>query len=221
MELVKLEDLPSLLEVIRTMLSTALGSLVLGIVIFIYLVIKVPQVPLVQTLIGRKESRLKYLTESIACAADEPFCRTVVQDIRDAMIFEKATGIYAESKWRRGLVEMRDVTGVSWIIMRRARQYMDMNANGVLYIREFSLADRFEYRFNIMVMWIFLCSAVVSFLGALLLKLGLEITVASILVAILLVGSAMWAATQNWPQEAASNIRDRLNADGAATTVTS
>ncbi|QBE66347.1 hypothetical protein [Pseudoduganella lutea] len=210
MDALKIDSLPAIVEILKELLSTTIGSTVLAIFLFIYLLIKVPQLPLLRSLLSRKESRLKWLNDYSTTSRDEEFCKNVVEDIRDALIFEKATGIYAERAWRKGLVELHDRTGVSWVTMRRARKYMDIAIDGTVFIRQFKLGDRVEARFNTVMMWLFLAIATLLFITIMLFEPSVSLGAAGLLVTFLLVGFAMGAAHQNWPMHAANAINDKL-----------
>lgn len=214
LELIKVEGLPAIVETIRNLLSTPVGSVVLAIFVFSYLVIKVPQVPLIQSLIGRKASRLMWLKEHSISTSEEVYCKSVVEDIRDAMIFEKATGIYAEKNWRKGLVELHDQAGVSWTTMKRARKFMRIESDGTVFIRVFKLGDQIEAWFNAVMTWVFIAMATVVLITAPLFKPTVLSLLSAIPLCILLFGCAVGAAFQNAPKHAATTIRDKLSSNG-------
>lgn len=217
LELIKIDGLPAFTTTVRELLGTTVGTLVFAAFLFSYLVIKVPQIPLFQWLIGLKASRLKWLTDHSTCMTDEVFCKAVVEDIRDAMIFEKATGIYAEKNWRKGLVELHDQTGVSWLTMKRARKFMSLELNGKVSLRGLTVGDRVEAWLNAAMAWVFLAMATLTFITLILIAPKLSIILTGIFLIIILFGCAIGAAVQNSPKYALTLINKKLAAAQAAT----
>lgn len=218
LDLIKIDGLPVVVTTIRELLATAIGTAVFAVFVFSYLAIKIPQIPLFQWLIGLKASRLKWLTEHTACISDDVFCKAVIEDIRDAMIFEKATGIYAEKNWRKALVELHDLTGVSWVIIRRARKFMSLGADGKINIRALTYGDRIEAWFNAAMAWLFLGMATLTFISILLIEPRLPVVLTGVLLLIVLFGCAFGAAIQNLPKHAVIMISEKVCAVNAANT---
>jgi hypothetical protein len=209
-ELIKIDGLPAVAEVIQQLLSTTVGTISFIVFVLLLLVIKIPQIPLFQSFYDRKLKRLRLLEEHYASCTDDLFCKTVVEDIRNAIVFEHATRIYAEKNWRKGLVELHDQTNVSWVIMKRARRFMKIGSDGSIFIRDFTLADKFDDLFNSIMTWVFLTIGVIVFVvGFIFNPTPLSIFYA-MLVATLLFGLAVIAAFQNLPKSSASILKKRL-----------
>jgi hypothetical protein len=199
-----------MVETIRTLIGTPLGSSILAIVLFAYLLVKIPQLPLLQSILGRKESRLKWLNDNLTSMPDEAFCKSVLEDIRDAMIFEKATGMYAEKTWRKGLVDLHDRADVSWLTMRRARKFMDIEPDGTVFIRDFTWSDKFEAGFNTAMTWAFMSMATIVLITVLVVRPSLSFALTAIPLSLLLLGCAIGIAFQNASKHAADEINRKL-----------
>ena len=158
-----------------------------------------------------------WLKEHSTSTSEEVYCKSVVEDIRDAMIFEKATGIYAEKNWRKGLVELHDQTGVSWTTMKRARKFMNMESDGTVFIRVFKLGDQIEAWFNAVMTLVFVAMSTLVLITILLLEPTASGMLTAIPLSMLLFGCAAVLAFQNSPKHAATAIREKLRSEGCST----
>ena len=210
MELIKIDGLPAIAETIQKLLSTTPGTISLIVFLVLLLIIKIPQIPLIQSFNERKVKRLKLLQDHAASSTDELFCKSVVEDIRNAIIFEQATRIYAEKNWRKGLAELHDKTNVSWVVMKRAHRFMDIRLDGTIFIREFTWTDRFDSLFNSIMTWIFLILAAVVFIVGFIFKPSPLSIIYAMLLGFLLFGFAITAAFQNLPKSSADLLKKRL-----------
>ncbi len=210
MQIVRIADLPATLQTIRELVLTPLGTWLLALVVFGFLVVKAPQVPVVQWLIRFKLTRLDWLKEHAANTTDDIFCKEVVGDIRDAMIFERATGIYAERNWRQGLVELHNMTGVSWITIRRARRYMRMELDNKIHIRPLKFIDHLGAWLNATMAWILMGFATFLFISLVVLTFSLAQIMTGILMIALMLSCAYGSAIQNAPKHAVTLIHKRL-----------
>lgn len=205
----KIEGLPSIVETVLGLLSTATGSIGLAIFIFIYLLSRVPQSTLAQSFFSRKKSRISWLKD--LSLSDDQRCRSVVEDIRNAMIFEQATGIYAENIWRKGLFDLHDRAQVSWTTMRRARKFMEIRSDGSIYIRLFTISDQIEAWFNATVTWVFIAMATIVLISVLVLNPTILTISTGMPLSVFLYACAVGAAFQNAPKHAANIINEKLN----------
>lgn len=161
----KFETLPNVVEIMLKLFSTTTGMITFAIFVLVFLPVKVPQLPLVQWFNERRSKRLKFFQENLSLITDKKFCKTVVEDVRNAIIFQHATKIYAEQSWRKGLVELHDKTGVSWITIKRAHRLMDISLDGIVLIKHFTLFDKFDRIFNTSMAILFLLSAFSLIIG--------------------------------------------------------
>jgi hypothetical protein len=127
--------------------------------------------------------------------------------MRNAAVFQAATGIYAEGKWRKGLVKLHDKhPDTTWLLMRRAYRYMDMKPDGTVFVRDFNLWDKLERGFNIFMMLMFLSIGAGLIIAALVLKGSAAEVFASTIGGIFSFALAMWSLAQNLPMTAARKV---------------
>lgn len=141
---------------------------------------------------------------------DEKFCKTVVEDVRNAIIFEYATKIYAERRWRKGLVELHDNTGVSWSTVKRAHRFMDIRLDGTIFIKEFTAFDKFDKLFNNLMIVFFLLAVFVLIIGFIYNPNILSI-LQVLVFCIFSCGIATFSAFQKIPIYAAVLLKNKLN----------
>lgn len=205
------QTLPQLVMAFEALAATTVGAMVLAIFLFIYLLTKVPQLALVQSMQKKKAERRTLLEEYLANPSRDPSCEAVVKDQRDGQIFEIATGINAEKKWRDGLVDLHNRSNVTWLEMRRAWRYMDFEGANVLQIRKFTGWVRAEKYYNYFMALGFVMMGTFTFILA-----AIQPPSSSALLAFLLSAAlfamAIWAVTQNLPMAAADKIRSRAAA---------
>lgn len=209
LDLTKIEGLPSLLKTIQDLLGTTLGSVGLAVFVFVSLLSKIPQSTLLQSYIARKHARIKWLSEH--STPDEQYCRGVVNDVKSAMIFEQATGIYAEGVWRKALVDLQDETKMSWDTIKKARRFMELAPDNSIVIRQLSLFDKIDSWFNAAMTWLFIAMATILLISAFVLKPSIETIATAIAVSVLLFACAVGAALQNAPRHAAATIGRKRN----------
>jgi hypothetical protein len=210
MDLIKIDGLPAIAETIEKLLSTTTGTISLIVFLFLFLIIKLPQIPLIQSFNERKSKRLKLLQDHASSSTDELFCKSIVEDIRNAIIFEQATRIYAEKNWRKGLAELHGKTGVSWVVMKRAHRFMEIRLDGTVYVRDFTWTDKFDYVFNLIMTWTFLVLAAVVFIVGFIYKPSPLSIFYSAILGVILFGFAITAAFQNVPRSSAIILKNRL-----------
>lgn len=74
----------------------------------------------------------------------------VMHDIRDAMYFKGATGIYAEGKLRNRLMALHKSTSlnVSWRTIKRAMDFLEPDAFSSMKVKEFGWFDHIVFVIN-------------------------------------------------------------------------
>lgn len=202
-----IENLPALITAIKDLLSTTAGTIVVSIAVIAFLLFKVFHLPAFQAFMGRKELRTKVLQDYLSSTPTDTITKDVAAEMRNAAVFEAATGIYAEGKWRSGLVTLHNKhPDTTWYQMRRAYRYMDMRPDGTVFVRKFTPWDRMERFFNIAMMAVFLFSGAILITAALVLKASPAEVTASIVAGVLAFGMAMWSLAQNLPMTAARKV---------------
>lgn len=210
LELFKITGLPVIAETISKLISTIPGMITLSVFALFVLLVKVPQVPLIRSFSQRKITRLKMLQEHLSTSTDELFCKSVVEDVRNAIIFEQATKIYAENTWRQGLVDLHDKARVSWVTMKRAHRFMDIALDGTVFLKDFTLANKADRIFNFLMTWIFLLLAAIVIIAGFVFSPSWASTSQAMLLGLFFFCVAVMAAFQNLPADAATQIKKRL-----------
>lgn len=201
------ENSPTLISAVRELSATTLGAIcLLGIAVAVA-IYKCTQHPLFVSFLGRRDARAKHFEAYLMSSASDKSCKAVVADVRDAMIFQDATGIYAEAKWRKGLVKLREAKSASWLDMKLAKKYMELKANDTIVIRDFTKGDRAGYWWNVAMMVIFVIWALIVFIAALVSKPSLENVLLAIALSIALVVCAAGIIMQNQPLSAAKRLK--------------
>jgi hypothetical protein len=202
-----LQSLPELVKTLEALASTTVGAIILAVVFFGYLLTKIPQLALIQSMQKKKEEQKKLLEEYLVNSSSDPSCVAVLKDQRDGRIFEVATGINAEKKWRDGLVDLHNRTDVTWLQMRRAWRYMEL-AGTELKIRPLTGWDRTEEVYNYIMAFFFFIMGTFTIILAVIQPPSLFVLMA-LLLASGLIALAIWAVAQNLPIAAARKIESR------------
>jgi hypothetical protein len=209
-DLIKFETLPNVIEIILKLFGTTIGMFTFAVFALVFILVKVPQLPLVQWFNERKSKRLKFFQDHFSLITDDKFCKTVVEDVRNAIVFEHATKIYAERNWRKSLVELHDNTGVSWIVIKRAHRLMDIRLDGTVFIKDFTLFDKFDRIFNIF-MAIFFSSSVFFLIIGLIYNPGFLSNLQALAFCLFSFSIATFSVFQNVPYYAATRLRNKLD----------
>lgn len=127
------------------------------------------------------------------------------------MIFEQATGIYAEKIWRKALVDLQGETKMSWDTIKKARRFMKLNSDDSIVIRKLTLCDKIDSWFNAAMTWLFIAMATILLISAFVLEPTIETIATAIVISFLLFACAVGAALQNAPKYAAAAIGRKLN----------
>lgn len=198
------------MAIIFKLLGTTTGTFTFSIFALVFVLVKVPQLPLVQWFNERKSKRLKFFQDHFSLITDDKFCKTVVEDVRNAIVFEHATRIYAEQSWRKGLVELHDNAGVPWIAIKRAHRLMDIRLDGTVFIKEYTLFDKFDRIFNIF-MAIFFSLSVFFLIVGLIYKPGILSNLQALVFCLFSLSIATFSVIQNFPYYAADRLRNKLD----------
>jgi hypothetical protein len=216
----QVEDLTELIKNAQSLLN-AVGTISpLGWVIFMaflfWLFMNKNAIHLFDLIKQKGDRRLKQL-DSYLLTPD--FCdkntANAILDIRNALYFKSATGIYAESRTRDAYIRLHEATShlITWKHIRRAQLYLEVDANGKTTVKEMDLLDRISYRYNQFLGYIIL--AISIFL------IGLAILPGSRTLTSFLfdfgsgVAAALFSAfifSQNWPAYAAKKISKEIKA---------
>jgi uncharacterized integral membrane protein len=207
-EIIKIaKSLPELVKLLETMVSSTLGAITLAAVLFGYLLTKIPQLALIQSMQKKKEEQKKMLEEYLANPSSDASCVAVLKDQRDGRMFEVATGINAGKKWRDGLVDLQNRKDITWLEMRRAWRYMELVGSEVK-IRSFTKWDKAEERYNYFMAFVFVIMATFTFILASIQQPSLYVLLA-FLVSGVLIALAVWAIAQTLPIRAARKIESK------------
>jgi hypothetical protein len=201
------ETIPTVIATVRELLGTTAGTIALGVAVFFVIIFKLLHSPMFQAYVGRKATREKALEGYLASGSQDATTKSVVADLRNALMFQTATGIYAEEKWRKGLVKLHDNAGVNWLLMSRAFTYMDIKPDGTVYVKKFGAFDYLELVFNILVALASLASGAFLVIVALKYAENPEALFAFFICGVFLFITAMWFMTQTLPMAAAAKIR--------------
>jgi len=200
-----IENVPALITAAKDLWSTPAGAGVVILIVFIGLFYKIAQHPLFQSLMSQREARLKKLDAYLESASPNKSCMAVAADIRDALVFQAATGIYAEEKQRKGLVRLRDNAGASWLDMKRAQRFIDYSTSP-LSMKKLKVLDHVGYWWNVAMMWSFVVMAAVVLVAAFMYEPSISMIIGAVLLAAVLIFFAAWSIMQNLPMNAAKRI---------------
>ena len=138
---------------------------------------------------------------------------TTMHDIRNSLYFKAATGITAEKKFREILIKLHSDTShkITWKKIQRAIPFIEINQNDEITIRRFRKFEVFTIWYNIFSGSILVLAAAFS-LGAffLIAKITLLLAVLCVILAIFFTAAAAFVFAQNWPEEAAREIKNEL-----------
>lgn len=208
-----IQQVPPLVEAIVSLLQTPAGWFVLAVLFFWLLVNK--DFSHIFDMFERKERRqFEYLDLYIAKSelADEESVK-VLRDLRDAHYFKVATGIYAEKKLRRALINLHDRTShfISWTQIRRAFRYIETSEDGIVEIRKLRKFEAIGYWYNELIAYVCLLLAA-GLLNLFLFSDGRNSTSVAwgIISPLAAVFFAMFVFAQNWPILAARRIQKEL-----------
>ncbi len=207
------QSMQDFLSALSDVLSTPLGWLVvLG--LFLWLIVNKDFSHLFDLAERKQKNRLRdletYVTNKDAACDDS---LSVIKDLRDAYYFKVATGIYAEQKLRKSLVELHRITSnaISWVDIRRAMSFIVVSDDGNAEVRKFTKFERFSYYYNFVVAFLFGFIAILVFI-AFWASATKEIQ-QTLLWAVSLIfcfGIAAYSLAQNWPIGSAKRIDKEL-----------
>lgn len=166
----QLSKLPTFLETIIALLYGPYGP-VFGVILVAVLVIsanylfKLMEGGVFSHYISQKRKRVEVLTASLADINADPNYSSVVRDILEAEQFQAATGIYAERKKRRGIVELYNRTSahVSWEVIRRAKEFLFFDSFGDVTMRKPSFYESSLFWVTFIGGWAFYFVATISY----------------------------------------------------------
>lgn len=203
-----IENVPALIAVARDLWSTPTGAGAVMFVICIALAYKLAQHPLFQSFMSQRDARLKTLEAYLESASPNKSATGVVAEVRDALIFQVATGIYAEEKQRKGLVRLRENANATWLDMKRAHRFIDYSTNP-LSMKKLKWTDTVGYWWNVFMMWVFVALAAIVLVAVFTYKPSPAMVIVGAIIAAVLVVCAAWTVMQNIPVNAAKRIHAR------------
>jgi hypothetical protein len=137
----------------------------------------------------------------------------VLSDLRDAHYFKIATGIYAEKKVRRALINLHNHTShhINWRQIQRAFPYIEVKEDESIIIRRMTSFEAIGYWYNQIVGYFSLLFAAAIF------TLFLFVTPRTfgnvslgVIGGLIMIFFALFVFAQNWPLLAARKIQHEL-----------
>lgn len=213
-----INSLPSLVNDVMGLLQTPTGWAVLT-ALFVWFVFNKRLYRVFDIAEIRQRRRLEYLDSYVSkpTLADASSI-DVMRDLRDAHYFKIGTGIYAESRLRSCLIQLRAKTShdISWKQIGKALPFIKAKPDGSVSVRDLSAIEKLGFWYNELVAYLFLLSAAgilallflsdVRTVGAV--ALGAASTLA-------MFAFAMFLFSQGAPARIAKRIQTQLAADPA------
>lgn len=208
-----IQSLPDL-EAALTSLLRIPGGVALALLFFLWLAIRSDYLKIFKTLEYKSRRRIEQINEYIA-SPDLADLETLTEakDQRDAHYFKIATGIHAEGTTRNGLIKLHKALShsITWTHIRRAYQYISVNIDQSITIRELAMFEKFYYWYNQAIAYLLMGFA--AFLACAAIIMGNQ-SVTSF---------ALWASgailagvfsiivhSQNWPVHAKNRIKEEM-----------